>query len=91
MHTVDDILDMVEHYWLPLDPNQAADWTRSLQGLDLDIAAEMVNVMATASNRKPSLSLFVSACRAAEARNLRSDWFADQRAKLRKAESHPEQ
>ena len=90
MHTIDDILDMVEHYWLPLDPNQTADWQRSLEGLDLDVAAQMVTVMAEAHDRRPSLGLFISACRAAQARNLKEDWFAEQRAKLRR-QAPPEQ
>ena len=82
IHTVDDILDILEHYWLPLDPNQTAEWTHALRALDLDIAVEMVGAFKHASDRRPSVPIFVTACKAAQARGLRTDWFDEQRKKL---------
>jgi len=94
MHTINDILDMVEHYWLPLDPNQTADWIRALDGLDLETAAETVVTMHRASEHRPSPALFATVCKATMARRTMvghsTDWFAEQRAKLRKQEP-PEQ
>ena len=95
--TPDDILDLLEAIWLPLDPDQAAEWRSTLRGMDLGIAEEAVLILRDASSVKPSVRLFEATYRGLRAKRPSTGrvhpgagWFEEQRAKLRPVESHPE-
>ena len=95
--TPDDILDLIEAIWLPLDPDQSVEWKQSMRDMDLDLAQEAIIILKDASSVKPSVRLFEATYRGLRASRPRRErvhpgaaWFAEQRAKLRLEESHPE-
>jgi hypothetical protein len=56
--TSDEILDLIEAIWLPLDPDRAVEWREAMTGMDLGIAQEAILVLRDASSVKPSVKLF---------------------------------
>lgn len=94
--TAHDILDLVEAIWLPLDPNQQAEWFLCLEKKDLRSAQDVVIILKNAGDQRPTVRLFDAAYRGyVSTRGQPVDqagrvypgdhWFEEQREKLRRA------
>src|SRR3974390_1917312 len=85
-------VELIETYW-PLTPDERIIWIEVLKGLDLEVAAKTVVVLANANRQLPSEALFLAAYRgmlrveperSEPPRGGSPEWFSQQRAALRR-------
>lgn len=97
MTTTDEVIDLIETIWLPLDPHRTAEWHSALRGKDLVLAETAIITLRDATNAAPSTRKFEATYRGLlkekpKDPSVSPEWFKAQREKLRQPleESRPE-